>query len=129
MRGPLGSRMNVHEAIRRAEKVLPGNPESDVRGHRLIDLCDYLESDPDPLWAFIARWGTHENEELRKAIGYYLLEHLLSHHFDRIFPRVEQLVGENSLFVDTFLASRKMGQAEAAENEARWDALAERLSR
>jgi hypothetical protein len=120
--------MNVHEAIRRAEKVLPGSPESRARGQRLIDLCDYLESDPDPLWTFIARWGTHENEELRKVIGYYLLEHLLSHHFSRIFPRVEQLVEDNTLFVDTFLASRKMGQAETPENEARWDALTERLS-
>jgi hypothetical protein len=121
--------MNVHEAIRRAEKALPGKPESDVRGKRLIDLCDYLESDPDPLWAFIARWGTHEHEELRKVIGYYLLEHLLSHHFALIFPRVEQLVRENPLFVDTFLASRKMGQAETPENEARWDVLADRFSR
>jgi hypothetical protein len=121
--------MNVHAAIKRAEKVLPGKPGSDVRGQRLIDLCDYLESDPEPLWAFIARWGTHNNEELRQVIGYYLLEHLLSHQFALIFPRVEQLVAENRLFVDTFLASRKMGQSETPGNAARWDALAEGLSR
>ena len=120
--------MNVREAIRRADKVLPGSPRSKVRGQRLIDVSVYVDTDPEPVWAFIARWGTHENKELREVIGYYLLEHLLSHHFDLIFPLVEKLVTENPLFVDTFRASRKMGQAETPENEARWDALLERLT-
>ena len=119
--------MSVHTAIKRANKVLPGVPaperEADIRWQRIIDVSVYVDSDPEPVWAFIQRWGSHEDEDLRMAIGLCLLEHLLGYHFDLIFPRVERWAAEDLLFAYTFRTCRKMRQAETPENEARWDAL------
>jgi hypothetical protein len=124
--------MSVHKAIKRANKVLPGVPapdrEPDIRWDRIIDVSVYVDSDPEPVWAFIERWGSHENEDLRMAIGLCLLEHLLGYHFDLIFPRVERRAAQDPLFAYTFRTCRKMGQAETPENEARWGALLKRLS-
>jgi hypothetical protein len=124
--------MSVQEAIKRANKVLPGVPapdrQPDIRWDRIIDVSVYAESDPEPVWTFIERWGSHESEDLRTAIGLCLLEHLLGYHFDLIFPRVERRAAEDALFADTFRTCRKMGQAETPENEARWEALLQRIS-
>jgi hypothetical protein len=124
--------MSVQQAIKRANKVLPGVPapdrEPDIRWGRIIDVSVYVDRDPEPVWAFIERWGGHESEDLRTAIGLCLLEHLLGDHFDLIFPRVERRTAKDPLFAYTFRICRKMGQAETPENEARWDALLTRLS-
>jgi hypothetical protein len=120
--------MRLHKAIRQAEKAFPGGRDSDLRGERLLEISRYVDSHPEQVWAFIARWGRHESEDLRTDIGLYLLEHLLSYHFDLIFPRVEQLASEDPRFAYTFRACRKMGQAETPANEARWDALLQRIS-
>ena len=123
--------MSVQRAIKRADQVLPGVPapdgETDLRWQRIIDVSVYVDTDPEPVWAFIERWGGHENEDLRTAIGLCLLEHLLGYHFDLIFPRVERRAAEDPMFAFTFRTCRKMGQAEAPENEARWDALLQRV--
>jgi hypothetical protein len=124
--------MSVQRAIKRAEKILPGVPaldeETDIRWQRIIDVSVYVATDPEPIWSFIERWGSHQDEDLRTAIGLCLLEHLLGHHFDLIFPRVERLAAEDSLFAYTFRTCRKMGQAETSANEARWDELLQRIS-
>jgi hypothetical protein len=124
--------MTVHKAIKRAEAILPGvaapEGETDERWQRIIDIGMYIESDPEPIWNFVARWGNHEDEDLRMAIGTCLLEHLLQAHFDAIFPRVEQLATVNPHFAHTFLICRKMGQAELPSNQARWDSLVRHIS-
>ena len=125
--------MTVRQAIKRAEAILPGvqgRPEDDrdPRWQRIIDLSVSSQSDPDPVWAFIDRWGHHDDPELRMIIGLVLLEHLLGYHFELIFPRVEQRARASPLFADTFRHCRKMGQAEAPEHSARWDALVAHLN-
>jgi hypothetical protein len=120
--------MRLQKAIKKAEEILPGEPESELRGKRLLEISYHLDDQPEAVWKFIARWGRHESDDLRTDIGLYLLEHLLSHHFDLIFPRVERLATEDPLFAYTFRACRKMGQSETPENEARWDALLQRLA-
>ena len=123
--------MSVQQAIKRANKVLPGVPapggEPDIRWKRIIDVSVYVDSDPEPVWTFIEHWGGHESEDLRTAVGLCLLEHLLGHHFDLIFPRVERRAAEDPLFAYTFRTCRKMGQAETPEHAARWDALLTRV--
>jgi hypothetical protein len=123
---------DVDNAIGRAESILPGVPApegaEDPRWQAIIDVGNYIESDPEPLWAFIARWGTHEDEDLRAAIATCLLEHLLDAHFDLIFPRLAALATSNALFADTFSRCWKCGEARRPENAARFDDLVRRCS-
>ena len=87
--------MGVREAIRDADALLPGEPapdgEPDPRWQAILQVSDSIETDPEPIWAFAARWGCHSQEDLRDAIATVLLEHLLEHYFALIFPRVREL--------------------------------------
>ena len=118
---------SVQEAIRRAHAILPGIPapegEEDVRWQAIIEIGCHIESNPDEIWEFVARWGCHPQDDLRAAIGTCLLEHLLQYHFDLIFPRVRTLAESNRLFSDTFSSCWKHGQAELPANSKKWDAL------
>ena len=132
MRSPLGRQtMTVHKAIKRAEKILPGaaapEGENDPRWQRIIEIGMHIESDPEPIWEFVARWGSHRDEDLRTAIATCLLEHLLQHHFDLIFPRVQKLVQTDPLFAHTFMLCWKIGQAESPQNAQRFDELREQV--
>jgi len=123
--------MTVREAIDDAEAVLPGVPAPadarDERWQRILEVGSYLRDEPEAVWGFVARWGGHEQEDLRSAIATCLLEHLLEHHFALLFPRVEALAAADPLFADTFKKCWKLGQAEQPENAARFDSLATRL--
>ena len=119
--------MTVEAAIRLADGILPGTPapegETDPRWQRIIDVGSYIDSAPEAVWEFVARWGTHEDDDLRSAIATCLLEHLLEHHFETLFPRVERLVAVDPMFADTFTSCWKLGQAELPHNAVRFDAL------
>ena len=74
----------MHEAIRDADILLPGEPVAegqDSRWQAIITVGEYLETEPEPVWSFIRRWGCHPQEDLRTAIAVCLLEHLLEYHF------------------------------------------------
>jgi len=68
-------------------------------------------------------WGANQDADLRAAIATCLLEHLLEHHFELIFPRVERRVSVDKLFADTFTRCAKFGQSDLPENARRFDAL------
>jgi hypothetical protein len=125
--------MSVKDVIQRANKILPGHaaPEGqrDWRWQCIIDLGEYVESDPEDVWSFVAQWGGHPDEDLRSAIATCLLEHLLEHHFHVIFPRVEQRALVDKQFGDMFGICSKFGQAELPENAPRFDALKATVSR
>jgi hypothetical protein len=119
--------MTIDQAISEANAILP---ETAVRGdgkdprwQAMIAIADFIESDPEPIWAFVARWGIHADRDLRTAVATVLLEHLLERHFDLIFPRVEALVRRDANFAETFATCWKFGEAELAENARRFDAL------
>jgi hypothetical protein len=118
---------SVHEAIAQAEAILPGVPapdgQRDPRWQAIIQVGEFIESDPDPVWNFVAKWGTHDCEDLRLAIATVLLEHLLEHHFDAIFPKVTALAHANPNFAWTTCAVWKHGQSERPENADRLDGL------
>jgi hypothetical protein len=124
--------MTVHEAIDRANEILPGVPapegEEDARWQRIIDVGAYIEAEPEAVWTFVARWGGAKDADLRDAVATCLLEHLFERHFDLVFPRVEVRATSDVLFADTFKRCWKMGQATLPTNAARPDALAARLS-
>jgi hypothetical protein len=119
--------MSVQDVIERANAILPGRaaPEGqrDWRWQCIIDLGEYVESNPEEVWAFVAHWGGHRDEDLRSAIATCLLEHLLEHHFDVIFPRVEQRALGDKRFGAMFSICAKCGQAELPKNAPRFDAL------
>jgi hypothetical protein len=123
----------IEQAIARAERVLPGVPapegEEDPRWQAILEIRWFLEDYPEPVWAFVARWGKHANADLRTAIGVCLLEHLLEYHFELVFPRVKKLSRQSVRFGSTFQTCRKLGQAMLPRNEKRFDALAKELRR
>jgi hypothetical protein len=123
--------MTVQKAIKLADQILPGaaapEGEKDPRWQRVIEIGTYIDSDPEPVWEFVTRWGSHQDEDLRSAIATCLLEHLLQHHFDLIFPRVQKLAKADRLFASTFTMCWKLGQAELAGNARKFDALRDQV--
>jgi hypothetical protein len=122
-------RMDVHQAIAAAEAVLPGRAapagEKDSRWEAMIAIAGFLADDPEPICAFIIRWGSYADADLQSAVASVLLEHLLELHFTRFFPAIEAQVRRNTVFADTFSRCWKFGQADEAPNAARFDALLE----
>ncbi|MEN6450232.1 MAG: hypothetical protein ABFC96_07060 [Thermoguttaceae bacterium] len=94
--------MNVYDAIRNAETILPGTAAAegkpDPRWKAIIAIGEFIEDEPEPIWSFAERWGQHPDEELRSSIATCLLEHLLELHFDLILPRVARLADSNEQF-------------------------------
>jgi hypothetical protein len=119
--------MAVESLIECAESLLPGTPapdsEDDPRWQAILRISEYVESHPEEIWAFVLRWGRHEDEDLRAAVATVLLEHLLEHHFAVIFPRVSSEAMANEYFADTFRRCWKFGLAERPENSRQFDAL------
>ena len=122
------------EALAAAETVLPGTPpvgyqdpldaEPDPRWQAVIAVADFIETDPEEVWAFAKRWGGYpHDEDLRMAIATCILEHLLEYHFERIFPRAREVALADPAFGYTVRACWKFGQTKEPANEARFDAL------
>jgi hypothetical protein len=123
--------VDVHEAIQQAEALLPGEPLDvgpDPRWQAIVAVAAFIEPDSEHVWAFIAKWGSHHQDDLRAAVATCLLEHLLEHKFAAFFPRVEQLALENALFADTFLMCWKFGDCNKRVNAQRFDDLRVALS-
>lgn len=122
--------MSAQEAICEAELLLPGEPKEegiDPRWQAIIRVSEYLKSEPEPIWAFIRRWASHPQEDLRAAIATCLLEHLLEYHFAAYFPQVEQAALTDPLFADTFLKCWPFGESKEPSNVERFKALQKRL--
>jgi hypothetical protein len=123
--------MNVHEAIAAAEAILPGQSaaegEEDARWQAIIAIGDFVESDPEPVWAFVERWGKHPDDDLRAAIATCLLEHLLEHHFDSVLPRVERLARSDRRFAETLGMCWRFGQSKLGANAFRLASLVKEL--
>ena len=119
--------MTAVKAISDANAILPGiaapDNAQDPRWQAIIAIADFVQTDPDPVWTFVARWGRHADADLRAAVATCLLEHLLEYHFPLVFPRVEDLVRRDPNFADTFAMCSKFGQSELPENASRFDAL------
>jgi hypothetical protein len=122
--------MTISQAIRRANSILPGRPapegQRDPRWQAIITVGEFVETEPEAVWAFVERWGKHPSKDLRAAIATCLLEHLLEYHFNLLFPRVERLVRTSKRFAETLSWCSKFGQAKKARNAARLDRLLEK---
>jgi hypothetical protein len=120
----------VLDAIREAEVLLPGDPVSegtDPRWQAIIAIGEYIDSDPEEVWNFICRWGSHPQEDLRDAIATCLLEHILEHHFASFIARVEQLALAAPRFGATVQRCWQFGQAKKKINADRFARLCRRI--
>ncbi len=125
--------MSAWEAIAEVEATLPGEAapdrEVDPRWQGLIRIADFIQDQPDAVWEFILRWGSHQDKDLRTAVATTLLEHLLERHFEIFFPKVETAVHKNVLFADTFARCWKVGQSKQEGNARRFDDLRKSVRR
>jgi len=125
--------MTAEQAIAQAEALLPGiaaaDGESDPRWQAIIEVGQFIEDDPEPIWSFIRRWGGSDDEDLRMAVATCLLEHLLQHHFERFISRVEEAAHGSPLFAYTVRSCWKFGQSEDPQRAARLDRLNASLAR
>ena len=123
--------MNVNEAIKSAEAILPGTaaPEGreDPRWQAIIAVGNFVGDEPERVWSFVERWGQHPDEDLRAAIATCLLEHLLEYHFDLIFPRVERIARSKPSFAHTVRMCWRFGEAKRPKNVARLNQLVREL--
>ncbi len=123
--------MSVTEPIRYADAILPGAPVDcgkDPRWQAIIEIGEYVESEPEAVWECILKWGDSPQDDLRDAIATCLLEHLLEHHFKDYFPRLEAIVLDSPEYGDTFSRCWPFGQAEESNNSARWQALQDTIT-
>ena len=123
----------VQRAIARAERILPGRPapdgKPDPRWQAIIRVGAFIETQPEPVWQFAHRWGKHAQADLRMAVATCLLEHLMEHHFELVFPRVRQAAFESVRFARTFSSCWSFGQSEDPKNAARIKRLQSQLRR
>src|SRR6267378_7238627 len=119
--------MNVVECIRKAEKLLPGVPApddaNDPRWQAIIEVAEFVESEPLQVWEFAKRWGSSDQEDLRLAIATCVLEHLLEHHFELLFPKIEAAVRGNANLMETLRRCSKFGDAAIPANAERLERL------
>jgi hypothetical protein len=120
--------MTVQEALAAAEHLLlPGRPApdgaEDPRWQAIIEVAMFAEHEPEAIWPFVLKWGSHEEEDVRAAVATCLLEDLLQYHFDTIFPRGESAARSNALFGKTAAQCWKFGQAKEPGRAQRFDRL------
>jgi hypothetical protein len=124
--------MSVAHAIRKAERILPGKEapedELDPRWQAIIDVSEHIQQHPEEVWQFTRKWGAHANADLRTAVATCLLEHLLEHHFSRMFPLVSEACRHNRRFADTFSRCGEFGQTRNWRNVRRFRALKREVS-
>ena len=125
------SQTAVQRAIARAESLLPGTPapdgKRDPRWQAIIRVGDFIESHPEAVWRFALRWGKHAQADVRAAVACCLLEHLLEHHFDALFPRVRRAALASRRFADTFSSCWAFGQTALPKNAKRFERLKRQL--
>ena len=109
--------MTLTETIAAAELLLPGRAAADrdvdPRWQAIIAVSEFIPTDPEQVWAFAAKWGLSEDPDLRAAIATCVVEHLLEHHFDLLFPRVEALARKDHRFADTLRLCSDFGKSRA----------------
>jgi hypothetical protein len=120
------SKTSIGRALARAERLLPGKPAypADSRWRAMLDIKDdFIKTHPEEIWLFVLRWGKHPQTDLRDAIACCLLEHLLEHHYNLLFPRVREAAKVSRRFADTLRRCYWMGEAAWPPNAAILDRI------
>lgn len=136
MRNVMSQQSKVQRAIARAEGVLPGRETKRgvcPRWQAIIAVGGFIGSDPIPVCDFALKWARRRGRDLGTAIHCCLIEHLLEHHFDLVFPRMRSVARESArvadLFIDLWESPFLFGQATTPENRKRLRRLSSELQR
>ena len=92
--------MSVDAAIEKAKSTLAYSPVDrgeDPRWQAIIDVGEYLESEPERIWSFVEELHDTRDEDLRAALATCLLEHLIADHPD-YREKAERLAGRSPEF-------------------------------
>jgi hypothetical protein len=92
--------MSVSAAIDRAKATLNREPVEEGRDPRwqaIIDVGEYLGSDPQSVWTFIEELHNTQDEDLQSALATCLLEHLIEQH-PQYRVRAERLAAKSPEF-------------------------------
>ena len=103
------------------------SPNEDTRWQAAIRLGDHIGEAPDVVWSIVGTWGCSDDEDTSMAIATCVLEHLLEHHFETVFPKAEALAHQDPRFASTILSVWRFGQSESPANAERLDALHQAL--
>ena len=117
---PLDSMWTVTNAIAAASRLLPGvaapDGQTDPRWQAIIRVAEFATSNPDEVWEFAARWGSHSDPDIRAAVATCIVEHLLEADFSSTFPKVAALARANSNFSLTVRVCWEFGEAKFPQN-------------
>jgi hypothetical protein len=126
----------LKRAIARAEALLPGRyprrMKRDPRWLAIIKVGEFIETHPIEVCNFALKWARVRNGDIGGAIHCCLIEHLLEHHFDLVFPMMRRAAFNNLWIADNFTPYSpyfQFGQAELPKNAARLKRLARQLER
>lgn len=127
----------LKRAISRADRLLPSRPAAagqlDPRWQAIIRVGEFIESHPLEVCEFAIQWAKRTRGfDLSAAIHCCLIEHLLEHRFDLVFPMFREAALKYSLVASHFYPyspSFKFGQAELSKNVAKLKRLARELGR
>ena len=92
--------MSVSAAIEKAKATLNCQPVEEGRDPRwqaIIDVSEYLGSDPESIWTFIEELHDTQDEDLQSALATCLLEHLIEQH-PQYQVRAESLAAKSPEF-------------------------------
>lgn len=121
------TKRGISDAISAAELILPGSAaadgEIDARWQAVIDVSEFIESEPEAVWLFARKWGAHSDADLRAAIATCVLEHLLEHHFDMFIARVEDAAATDQFFAETVSHCWTFVAAENSDRADRFNRL------
>ena len=76
-----------------------------------------------PVWEFTRRWASVADNDLRAALATCLLEHLLEHHFQLLFPLVERAAREDRSVARLVALCWTFGESAQPENAAALERL------
>jgi hypothetical protein len=127
---PIEGAIAIAEAILPGKKAPPG--KIDVRWQAIILVGAYIETHPNEVCDFAIRWAKHRSLDLQSAISCCLIEHLLEHHFDLLFPKLREAALSNAKVAEHFCPySRrfKFGHAQLPKNASRLKRLASELDK
>jgi hypothetical protein len=79
-----------------------------------IEIVMFVPLEPEAIWPFVLKWGSHDDEDVRMAIATCLLE---------VFPRGETAAKSNIWFAKTIAMCWKFGEAKEPTPSVRFDHL------
>lgn len=115
------------ERTLRSVAGVPPEGTPDPRWQAMVEVGEFVGSNPEEVWQFASRWGCSSDANLREAVAACLVEHLLEHHFHSVFPRVRELASRNPVFADTVRRSWSFGETWNPADLQEWRSFQESL--